>query len=332
MEETQEKNIITVTLSPSLDRTLVTHYLAVGYHNVTEESTRLDPAGAGVNIVRALNRLLGRGHGIILLGDDATGLAYRALISEEDFDKTVIRVTGRTRSSTIILDTGNQTETNIVEESAGITRVDVEQLVGSLKELARPEDIVVFAGPLPNESPRDTYAWLTGIVHEETGADVGIVTGGEPLSEALKAQPEFVAVTQIQAEAFFNYPVRTLEDLLGSGRRLVEQGAHSVLLEMRDGEGAVLVNPEGAWVATLPDPGEGTTSGVWDALLAGFLAAYVSRKPPLETLALGAAAAAYTAAQVGSEFGTLDEVQEYIGQIDVRAASEEETANPAAED
>jgi 1-phosphofructokinase family hexose kinase len=332
MEETQEKNIITVTLSPSLDRTLVTHYLAVGYHNVTVESTRLDPAGAGVNIARALNRLLGRGHGIILLGDDATGLAYRALIVEEDFDKTVIRVTGRTRSRTIILDTGNQEETQIVEESAGITRVDVEQLVGSLTELARPEDIVVFAGPLPNESPRDTYAWLTGIVHDQTDADVGIVTGGEPLSEALKAQPEFVAVTQIQAEAFFNYPVRTLEDLLGSGRRLVEQGAHSVLLEMRDGEGAVLVNPEGAWIATLPDRGEGTTSGVWDALLAGFLTAYVNRKPPLEALALGAAAAAYTGAQVGSEFGTLDEVQDYIRQIDVRAVSEEETAKPAAED
>lgn len=316
MEEApaQRPNVITVTLSPSLDRTLVTHYLALGYHNRTEASTRLDPAGKGVNIVRALHRLNGEGHAIILLGKDATGYAYRALIAEEGFDKTVIQVEGRTRSSIIILDTGSQEETHIIEEAAGITHVDVEQLVEALTARIAPGDMVVFAGPLPPSSPRDTYAWLTGKARE-AGGEVAIVAGGEALDEALKVGPDLVALSEIQAEAHFNYPVRTPEDILGSARRLREEGAETVLLEMRELGGATLVVEDGQYLATLPQSEEGTTSGAWDALLAGYLAGCVAGREPRQALVLGAAAAAYTLSQVGSEFGTLEEIQEFIGGV-----------------
>ncbi|MGD2157568.1 MAG: PfkB family carbohydrate kinase [Anaerolineales bacterium] len=107
------KKIITVTLNPSLDRTLVTHHLAIGYHNLTQETTRLDPAGRGLGISRTLSKLGIPTQAIVLMGNDATGKAYRALISEEDFDVTVIEVSGRTRSKTIIWDTGKNNETQI---------------------------------------------------------------------------------------------------------------------------------------------------------------------------------------------------------------------------
>jgi fructose-1-phosphate kinase PfkB-like protein len=102
-----------VTLNPSLDRTLVTHHLAIGYHNLTQETTRLDPAGRGLGISRTLSKLGIPTQAIVLMGNDATGKAYRALISEEDFDVTVIVVSGRTRSKTIIWDTGKNNETQI---------------------------------------------------------------------------------------------------------------------------------------------------------------------------------------------------------------------------
>jgi 1-phosphofructokinase family hexose kinase len=318
MEEVpaQHPNVITVTLSPSLDRTLITHYLALGYHNRTEASTRLDPAGEGVNIVRALHRLSGDGHAIILLGNDATGYAYRALIVEEGFDKTVIQVDGRTRSSTIILDTGSQEETHIIEDAAGITHVDVEQLVGALTEHIEPGDMVVLAGPLPPSSPRDTYAWLTGKVRE-AGGKVVIVAGGEALVEVLKVKPDLVALSEIQAEAHFNYPVRTPEDILASAQRLREEGARAVLLEMRELGGAALVVEEGQYIITLPESEEGTTSGIWDALLAGYLAGSVYGRSPKDALTLGAASAAFTLSQVGSEFGTLEEIQEFVDGVEL---------------
>jgi 1-phosphofructokinase family hexose kinase len=325
MEEVpaQHPNVITVTLSPSLDRTLITHYLALGYHNRTEASTRLDPAGEGVNIVRALHRLSDDGHAIILLGNDATGYAYRALIIGEGFDKTVIQVEGRTRSSTIILDTGSQEETHIIEDAAGITHVDVEQLVGALTKRIEPGDMVVFAGPLPPSSPRDTYAWLTGKVRE-AGGKVVIVAGGEALAEVLKVEPDLVALSEIQAEAHFNYPVRTPDDIMAGARRLREEGACGVLLEMRELGGAALVVEEGQYIITLPESEEGTTSGTWDALLAGYLAGSVYGRSPKDALTLGAASAAYTLSQVGSEFGTLEEIQEFIDGVKLEEIDDEE--------
>ena len=227
--------VITVTLNPSLDRTLVTSYLAVGYHNLTQETTRLDPAGQGVNITRALDRLSVPTHGIVLLGDDATGRAYQALIHEEYFEATTIRVQGRTRSSTIILDTGNDTETQIIEESAEITDDELTHIQTAISNLILPHDIVVLAGPLPNGVSQDTYRRLTEVARG-AGAEVVAVISGEPLEKALQAGPELVALTQIEMEAFFNYPVRAPEDVLGSARKLCQMGAGKALVILQGDE------------------------------------------------------------------------------------------------
>lgn len=318
MEETQDTNVITVALSPSLDRTLITRYLAVGYHNRTEESTRLDPAGEAVDIARALHRLIQRSHAIILLGDDATGRSYRALLSAENFDHTIIQVKGgRTPSNTIILDTGNRTETQILEESTGIGRDNLVQVVHMLKHTVRPGDIVVFAGPLPSGVPANTYAWMTDMVHE-AGAEVVLVTGGEALGEGIKARPDFVALSRLQAEAFHNYPVRTRKHVVESARQLVEMGAPMVLTEIRREGEAILVSATAEWHADLRiGEEEGTTSGVWDAFIAGFVAGRLNRQPYPEALELAAATAAYTASHVGHEFPTLQDVRDYIGQVQV---------------
>jgi sugar/nucleoside kinase (ribokinase family) len=45
--------------------------------------------------------------------------------------------------------------------------------------------------------------------------------------------------------------------------------------------------------------------------VAGYLAGRAAEQPLDESLRLGAAAANYTAAQVGNEFGSLEEVKEY---------------------
>jgi fructose-1-phosphate kinase PfkB-like protein len=107
--------IVTVTLKPSLDRTMMTHYLNPGYHNRTTEPTHIDPAGHGVNISRALHRMGIPTNAIILLGNDATSRAYKALIEFEKLPVTIVEREGLTHSHIIIVDTANKTETHIIE-------------------------------------------------------------------------------------------------------------------------------------------------------------------------------------------------------------------------
>jgi len=316
-----KKKFVTITLNPSLDRTLVTHYLAVGYQNRTPEPERLDPAGQGVNVARALHQLECETHAIILLGDDATGRAYQALIADEGFEATIINVNGQTRTNTVILDTGNHQETQITTEGAQITEADVQQVIKALQRIVAMGDVVIYAGSLPNGASVETYARLIEIGHA-AGAEVALATGGLALGEALRAQPELVAVGQIECEAFFNYPIRVLEDVITFGHKLRAQGAGKALVEMREAGSAVLVTEEGEWKTGLPDVTQGTSIGIWEAMLAGFLAGHAKRKPLKESLELGAAAAAYTGAEIGIEFGSLTEAREYRADVDVTSVDE----------
>jgi fructose-1-phosphate kinase PfkB-like protein len=63
-----------------------------------------------------------------------------------------------------------------------------------------------------------------------------------------------------------------------------------------------------------------TSSGVEDALVAGYLCGLQNGYRPEDALKLGLAAARYTAGRMGNDFGTLDEINALVPS----------TAEPAA--
>jgi 1-phosphofructokinase family hexose kinase len=306
----KKTKIITITLNPSLDRTLVTHFLSTGYHNQTEEPTRLDPAGEGLNISRALAGLGCVTHAVVMLGDDPTARAYQALIAEESFEITILTANGQTRTNAIILDTGTKEETQITEPGAEILPDDIEEAAEAIRQITAEGDVVVFAGTLPVGAPEDTYARLTSTVHA-SGALAAVIRSGPALGATLPAGPDLVALTQLEMEGFFNHPVREMEDIVGGARRLRDGGAGRVLIEMREAGSALLVADETIVRVSIPEAEGGTTSGVWEALVAGYLAGRAGQQPLDEAMRLGAAAANYTAAQVGNEFGSLEDVSDF---------------------
>jgi 1-phosphofructokinase family hexose kinase len=323
MSETRtEAKIITVTLNPSLDRTLVTHFLALGYHNWTRETTRLDISGRSISISRALYSLGVPTHAVVLIGHDATGRAYQALLAEEQFPISVLRREGLTRSTIIIKDTGHQNETQVSEDSSGVNPHDLRLIADLLQGLVNPGDTVVFAGSLPGDTPTDTYAVLTDIV-QSAGAQVAVnAGGGEPLKESLKARPDFVYLTQLQAEGLFNFPVRVPEDVIHCAQTLREQGAGTALITMLQSQRAILVADEGVWMAEWPEVEGGTHSGMEEAMIAGTLAGMYRQQTLDEVLKLGAAAATYTGLQVGHEFGTARDISEQADAVAVMSVDD----------
>jgi 1-phosphofructokinase len=318
-----DHRVITVTLSPWLQRTLVTHYLATGYKNRTEKPDRLDPAGAGVSIARALRQFECGTHAVILLGADATGLAYRALVQEQGFEVTLIIVDGPTRSETTILDSGTGEETHLVGKGAPLHEADLSRVVEALKSVVREGDVVVLAGPLPEKAAEDTYARLLERVRD-LGAEGVVATGGPALAPSIAARPSLVATRQLECEAFFNFPIRVLDDVVAAGRRLIARGAEQALIGLREGGGAVLIAQDTAWKVDLPEVEDGTASGVWEAVLAGFLAGRCRQERLERALETGGAAAAYVAGEVGEEFGSPAEIERLRPEIELTSLDEEE--------
>jgi 1-phosphofructokinase family hexose kinase len=310
-EPKSEPKVITVSLNPSLDRTMTLQYLAVGYHNLTAEASRLDPAGRGMSVSRALYTLGTPTHAIVLLGRDATGRAYQALLTEEQFPISILRRDGSTRASVIIKDTGNENETVIREETENVTEDDLRTVANLLEELVLPNDRVVFAGSLPRHVRPDAYAWLTTVA-QNAGARVSVnAGGGEPLMRSLQAKPRLIYLTQNQAEALFNMPVRAYEDVILVGQRLREQGAGKVLITMNEARRALLIEEGTVWLASLPEIYAGTRTGRAEALIAGYLAGRLKGLPPNTALETGVAGAYYAASQIGSQFGTPKDLEVY---------------------
>jgi 1-phosphofructokinase len=312
--------IVTLTLNPSLDRTLVTHYLSIGYHNRTSDTTRLDPAGRGVNISRALRRLSCDTTAVIMRGNDATGEAYQALITDEGFPVEFVLKEGRTRSNITIVDTGNKTETHIIEEGEGCTDANIQAICDTLAKVIQPDDLLVLAGSLPGDSPADTYARLFQTAHAAGAVVVLAGRNTDRITQALESGPDVVVLTRNEMEALFNYPIRTPEDILFCSQKLRDSGVRQVItttLQDNTPLAGVLVTTEGAWGVNIVEGENGTQDGVEDALLAGFLTAWTKRYPSDSALALGGAAAMFTAGQRGSEFPTLADAQANLKQVEV---------------
>ncbi|MAS34066.1 MAG: hypothetical protein CL610_08665 [Anaerolineaceae bacterium] len=309
--------IVTVTLHPSLDKTLIVHHLNIGYHNRVADTTHLDASGRGMNVSRAAARLGVPTHAVVLLGGDAVGHAYRGLMGEESFPATIIGQDGQTRSDTIIVHRGSEGETHIIDEGAGGTPEDIERVAAKLKEIILPDDMVVLAGLLPRDASPDAFMLLENVAHE-AGAHVTLMTASEALSRALKATPELVVLTRLEAESLFNYPVRTDADMISGGHKLREQGTGRVIIVADDFSSAVLIDEGETWLAEIDETGPGTDSGVVDALLAGYLAGLMQGHAPEVAFRLGAAAMNFADSQIGNEFGTLEQLHQYERRVHVR--------------
>lgn len=316
--------IITVTLSPSLDRTITTRYLTLGYHNLAEGPMRLDPAGAGVSVSRALHRLRFPTHALVLLGTDAVARAYEALVHVEDFPVTVVRADGRTRSHTIIHDSGHENETHLEEAIPPLSEEVLQRLILALEAIVQDTDTVLFAGPLPGVRPEDTFRRLVEVSNRQ-GARTVAAVGVEELEEMLISDLSLVTLTQLQAERLFNFPVRGPEEVAYCAGILRERGIPAVLVQMPDTASAYLSSADGGdWLVSLAEEETGTSSGIWEALLAGLLAGRSRRQPLDAALQLGAAAASYTAGQLGSEFGTAADIAERLPDVDVQRVEADE--------
>lgn len=317
-EQLEPTKIITITLNPSLDRTVTTHYFSPGYQNNATSPIRLDPGGRGVNISRALHRLGVPTHAVIVLGRDANGLAYEALLADEPFPRTFLYHTGHTRSNIVVVDTGHNHETTIWDQGITYTPDEQRAVRRTITRLINRGDTVVFAGSLPDNARRDTYAVLTSLA-QTAGAAVAInAGGGEVLQLSLQAKPMLIYLTQQQLEALLNYPIRSDEEVLYAINKLREKNVRRALVGINDADRAYLVTEAGTWVTEWPEAA-GSRGGRTEALIAGYLAGRVSKRAFGNALRLGALMAAYTGAQLGHEFGHLEDLEMHYEEVTVNA-------------
>ena len=150
--------IYTVTLNPSLDRTLSVPELNPGaIHRA--RLLREDLGGKGVNVSRSL-WALGIPSRILGFAGGWSGAALRAGLLAEGFDASFVEVGAEIRQNITLLDEGSGQYTKINELGPEIQAQHISALEEQIDRIAQPGDLWAFSGSLPPGAPPDLYAGL----------------------------------------------------------------------------------------------------------------------------------------------------------------------------
>jgi 1-phosphofructokinase len=290
--------IVTLTPNPSLDRTLQVAELRRG-EVVRATSVRVDPGGKGINVALALTVTGHTARAVLPLGG-SEGLQLGAAIEETGIELVPVPIAQAVRTNiTLAEPDGTVTKINdpgptlTVDEAAALTRSTVEAINGA--------SWVAGCGSLPPGAPGSLYAELVTQAHR-AGSRVAIDASGAALAAALQAGPDLIKPNVHELAELTGRRLTHIGQVIDAAHELHHRGIATVVVSL-GGDGAVLVDADGAWQATTPPVTVRSTVGAGDALVAGLLAAGGTGPAALRSgVAYGTAAAQLP----GTQFPTPD--------------------------
>jgi 1-phosphofructokinase len=303
--------IVTVTLNPAVDKTLLMRGFAVGKTN-RGEIERLDPGGKGINVAKALRQL---GCPVMALGFVA-GMNGRFIIralEALEIPADFVDVEGETRVNLKITDPESGTETEINESGFGVGQEHLERFKEKLGSCAARAKIVVFSGSLPPGAPQDTYAHLLAIARAQ-GAKTILDTSGAALVEGMEGRPDFVKPNRAEAEELLRRRLDNRTQLASAVRDLLDMGPSTAAISL-GAEGLVAGRGDRIVLAVPPPVKARSSVGAGDALVAAFAYAMVEGLEFEAAVRLAAAMGAATAAASGSSVADMDAVRAMLPQI-----------------
>ena len=299
--------IYTVTFNPAIDYLVYVPELKVGSILRSEkESTYC--GGKGINVSLILQEL----------GIESTATGFIAGFTgsaiEQALGGGIIRTDfvrlkeGLTRINVKIR---SEYETDINGQGPAISENDIKTLLGKLKGL-KQDDILVFAGSIPNTVPSDIYEKIMELL-SGTGVRFVVDATKDLLMNSLKYRPFLIKPNNDELGEIFSVRIDTPEDAILYAGKLREMGAVNVLASM-GGKGAVLVDENGKDYYMPAISGKAVnTVGAGDSMVAGFIAGYTQKVDYGYALKLGTAAGGATAFCEG--LATRDEIFRLMNQI-----------------
>ncbi len=290
--------ILTLTPNPSIDRTVALDgVLSRGQvHRVASVTSQA--GGKGVNISRAA------------VSADIPSIAVLPARKDDPFvlellgagiDCRPVPPAGDVRVNLTITEPDGTT-TKLNSPGAEVLPLHLELLAQAVLVRASGADWTVLAGSLPVGAPTGYYAELVRRLRE-VGGRVAVDTSEAPLQALVDALPDSAPdLMKPNGEELASFTGGDPEELEAdpeatakAARQLVEMGVGAVLATL-GGNGAVLVDAQGAWHASPPPTTVVSTVGAGDSSLFGYLLGDIRGLAAPERLAL---AVAYGSAAAG---------------------------------
>lgn len=283
--------IVTVTLNPSLDRTLEVQRFERGAVLRTSAPT-LQAGGKGVNVTRALTA-----NGIpsiaVLPVGGGEGAELSGLLDAAGVSARFVPVAGRTRSNITVAERDG-TITKLNEPGPALSAVELATLTAVIASAVSSGDWVVISGSMPPALGGEQLQALAGSLADHK-VNLAIDTSGDALVAALAARPRLIKPNRAELAEVSGRALVSISEVIDAAKGVRDRGVELVLVSL-GADGAVLVGPSGVLVGESRVDRPRSTVGAGDSFLAGFLSRYSVNESDvesalLEALAWGAAAA-----------------------------------------
>jgi len=297
--------ILTVTLNPAIDQTLVLERFVAG-DTLRVKSSRFDPGGKGINVSRVVHELGGES---VALGFAPGGLGryieqtLRSLGVECDF----VHTKGEARTNITIIDESRNMHTILSDPGPQTDVRFVEQLFGKLKKRLKAGDWLVIAGSIPPPLSPDIYAEIIDLARER-GVHAVLDADGPALAAGASATPEMLKGNRREVERLLNRPLGDEESTLGAAQVLHGESIRMAVIT-RGREGAVAVTDHGSWRGVAPRVRAVSAVGSGDAFLGGVVLSLSRGMEMDDALRTGVAAGTACVLTPGTELCRRREVE-----------------------
>lgn len=305
--------IVTITLNPAADKTILVKQLVQGEVHRVQES-HLDPAGKGINVARLADRLGCPAIAFGFLAGEIGLLINRALV-EEGVQNHFLRIPGQTRLNVTIFDQATGRGTSFYDQGPRVDAARLRRLEAEIAPWLTSCRAIVMAGSLLPGVPTDIYARYIGLAHT-AGVKTILDTDGEPLRLGIQARPYLIKPNQEEAERLLGHPLPDLASVIRGAREILSMGVEVVIISMA-AQGAICAQGERIWRAIPPVVKRRSTVGSGDSLVAGLVVALAQGQDVVEGLRLGTAAGAATAMAKGTSLGTAADIARLLPRVQI---------------
>lgn len=298
--------ILAVSLSPSIDRTLLVPEVQLG--NIHRPTAVIEVAGGkGFNVARCLMHLGRQTQAIGILGGP-NGQMIGELARIEGMIILAVPGSLNTRICTSIMDSSTSVLTEFYEVATPVTLHEWEKLCEEVRQHARTANWVTISGGLPSGIPANSILQLIDVARE-SGAKVAIDTHGASLELAASATPSLIKVNHFEAASLLSLDENVVASELCE-RLAKEYGTTAVVTDGESGAWAVQVGSRALHVNSARRGWYPVGSG--DCFLAGFVAALSDDQPISEALRLASATATANAQVPGAGIFDLRDVEDLL--------------------
>lgn len=302
--------VITVTLNPALDKTLVVKDFAVGEVNRVQ-SARDDLGGKGINVSKVLKEFGVDSLALGFLGENLRKKFEKGL-DEKGIKHRFVPIAKDTRTNIKLVDETNHTFTDINEPGGAVTQEEMDAFLEAYRESVQEKDLVVLSGNVGEGVPRDIYATLSRLAKEK-GAMVVVDVEGDLMENALKEKPYAVKPNETELSSLVGRPLREAEEIIQAAREIQDTGVEKILVSM-GADGSIYLTKEGTYRAQGLKVPVKSTVGAGDSMVAAIVYSILNEKDDIQTLALAQSAGAASVMLEGTKACNLSQAESLMDQ------------------